>query len=98
LGFILTLTLQTNFGGHLQAATNLAASPVAWIDLTNCTATSSSLTFTDREAANCRLRFYRAACRNQGNGCGSAGPGTPGPKMTFLSFDNPANLGKLASN
>ncbi len=55
-GFVLTLTLATNFNYRLQAATNLA-SPVAWTDLTNYTATGSSLTFTDRTATNYRQRF-----------------------------------------
>ena len=57
-GFVLTLTLQTNFNYRLQAATNLA-SPVVWTDLTNYNATSSSLTFTDRTVTNYRTRFYR---------------------------------------
>ena len=59
-GFVLTLTLQTNFGYRLQATTNLAASPIVWTDLTNYSATNSSLTFTDRTATNFRTRFYRA--------------------------------------
>ena len=59
-GFVLTLTLATNFNYRLQATTNLGANPVVWIDLTNYSANSSSLTFTDRTATNYRLRFYRA--------------------------------------
>ena len=59
-GFVLTLTFATNFSYRVQAATNLAANPVAWIDLTNYAATNSSLTFTDRTATNYPLRFYRA--------------------------------------
>jgi len=58
-GFILTLTLQTNFSYRLQAATNLA-SPMVWTDLTNYNAVNPSLTFTDRLATNYRARFYRA--------------------------------------
>jgi hypothetical protein len=58
-GFIFNLTLQTNFNYRIQAATNLAANPVPWIDLTNFAAASSSLTFTDRTATNFRTRFYR---------------------------------------
>ena len=57
-GFVLALTIQTNFGYRLQAATNLA-SPVVWTDLTNYNATSASLTFTDHLATNYRIRFYR---------------------------------------
>ena len=58
-GFAFTLTLQTNFGYRVQAATNLGANPVVWTDLTNYTATNSALVFTDRTATNYRLRFYR---------------------------------------
>ena len=57
-GFAFSLTLQTNFGYRIQAATNLV-SPIVWTDLTNFTATNSSLVFTDRTATNYRLRFYR---------------------------------------
>jgi titin len=58
-GFIFNLTLQTNFNYRIQAATNLAANPIPWIDLTNFAVVSSSLTFTDRTATNFRARFYR---------------------------------------
>ena len=57
-GFAFSLTFQTNFGYHIQAATNLVA-PVAWLNLTNFTATNSSLVFTDRMATNYLARFYR---------------------------------------
>jgi hypothetical protein len=57
-GFVLGLTLATNFGYHLQAATNLAA-PITWVNLTNFTATSAALTFTDRTATNFPARYYR---------------------------------------
>ena len=57
-GFAFTLTLQTNFNYRIQAATNLVP-PVLWTDLTNFTALSSSLSFTDHSAANYRVRFYR---------------------------------------
>ena len=57
-GFAFSLTLQTNFGYRIQAATNLVA-PIAWSDLTNFIATDSSLVFTDRLATNYPLRFYR---------------------------------------
>ena len=58
-GYIFNLTLQTNFNYRIQAATNLAANPIPWTDLTNFTAASSSLTFTDRTATNFHTRFYR---------------------------------------
>ena len=58
-GFIFNLTLQTNFNYRIQATTNLSTNPVPWVDLTNFTAGSSSLLFTDRTATNYRLRFYR---------------------------------------
>jgi hypothetical protein len=58
-GFVFNLTFTTNFGYHIQATTNLAGSPVPWVNLTNFTATTSSLTFTDRTAASFRTRFYR---------------------------------------
>ena len=58
-GFIFNLTLVTNFSYHIQAATNLAANPIPWVNLTNFTASASSLTFTDRTATNFRTRFYR---------------------------------------
>jgi titin len=57
-GFAFSLTWQTNFSYHIQAATNLV-SPVAWTDLTNFTATNSPFPFTDHSATNFRVRFYR---------------------------------------
>jgi parallel beta-helix repeat protein len=57
-GFAFSLTLQTNFSYHIQAATNLVA-PVTWTDLTNFTATHSPFPFTDHSATNFRVRFYR---------------------------------------
>ena len=57
-GFAFSLTLQTNFSYHIQAATNLVA-PVTWTDLTNFTATNSPFSFTDHSATNFRVRFYR---------------------------------------
>jgi hypothetical protein len=50
-GFIFNLTLQTNFNYRIQAATNLAANPIPWIDLTNFAVVST--------ATNFRARFYR---------------------------------------
>ena len=58
-GFIFNLTFATNFSYHIQATTNLAAHPIPWVNLTNFTAASSALTFTDRTATNFRTRFYR---------------------------------------
>ncbi len=59
-GFIFSLTLVTNFSYHIQATTNLTGNPVPWVNLTNFTAASVSLLFTDRTATNFRTRFYRA--------------------------------------
>jgi len=58
-GFVFNLTFTTNFSYHIQATTNLSGSPVPWMNLTNFTAITSSLTFTDRTAASFRTRFYR---------------------------------------
>ena len=58
-GFVFTLTLATNFGYHIQTATNLSTNPIVWSNLTNFTAVNSSLTLTDRTATNYHLRFYR---------------------------------------
>jgi hypothetical protein len=57
-GFIFNLTFATNFSYHIQATTNLL-NPLAWVNLTNFTATNISLTFTDRAATNFHARFYR---------------------------------------
>jgi hypothetical protein len=56
--FTASLTLQTNFNYRIQTTTNLAASPVVWIDLTNFTATNSLFNFSDKNATN-KVRFYR---------------------------------------
>jgi titin len=58
-GFVFNLTFTTNFSYHIQATTNLSGSPIPWVNLTNFTAITSSLTFTDRAAASFRTRFYR---------------------------------------
>jgi hypothetical protein len=58
-GFIFNLTFATNFSYHIQTTTNLATNLVSWINLTNFTATSSSMLFTDRLATNSRPLFYR---------------------------------------
>ncbi len=57
-GFSFRLTVQTNFSYRIQATTNLAA-PIAWTDLTNFTATNSTVSFTDHSATTYRARFYR---------------------------------------
>jgi hypothetical protein len=58
-GFTFSLALQTNFTYRIQAATNLAAKPVLWVDLTNFTAASATFNFTDPAATNYSFRFYR---------------------------------------
>ncbi len=58
-GFIVNLTFETNFSYHVQGTTNLATDPIPWVNLTNFTATSSSMLFTDRAATNFGARFYR---------------------------------------
>lgn len=58
-GFAFNLTFSTNFSYHVQATTNLASNPIQWVNLTNFTATSVSLVFTDRTATAYRTRFYR---------------------------------------
>ena len=58
-GFAFNLTFTTNFSYHIQATTNLAGNPIPWVNLTNFTAITSSLTFTDRTATSFRTRFYR---------------------------------------
>ena len=58
-GFTFSLSLDTNFTYRIQAATNLAARPILWTDLTNFTARQLSVTFTDHSAATNRMRFYR---------------------------------------
>ena len=58
-GFAFNLTFSTNFSYHVQATTNLAANPVQWVNVTNFTATSVSLVYTDRTATSYHSRFYR---------------------------------------
>jgi hypothetical protein len=58
-GFVLRLEVQTNFPMRIQAATNLATNPIAWVTLTNFTPTNTPIQFTDRGATNYRMRFYR---------------------------------------
>jgi len=58
-GFVFNLSFTTNFSYHIQATTNLAPNAIQWVNLTNFTATSASLIFTDRTATSYRARFYR---------------------------------------
>ena len=58
-GFVFNITFATNFSYHIQAATNLAANPIGWVNLTNFTAANTSLIFTDRTATPYPARFYR---------------------------------------
>ena len=51
--------MQTNFSYRIQTATNLAANPIAWVDLTNFPAINPTTNFTDHSATNYPLRFYR---------------------------------------
>ena len=57
LSFTLSLNLGSSY--RIQATTNLVASPVPWVDLTNFVATNTPIQFTDRTATNYRARFYR---------------------------------------
>ena len=59
-GFSFIIAAQTNQIYRIQAATNLGANPVAWVDLTNLLATNALMPFTDRGATNRPKRFYRA--------------------------------------
>ncbi len=58
-GFTFTVSLATNFAYRMQAATNVDAPPITWVDLTNFTATNVLFPFIDRGATNYRARFYR---------------------------------------
>jgi titin len=59
-GFSFRIAAQTNQIYRIQAATNLGANPVAWVDLTNLLATNGLMPFTDHAATNLPKRFYRA--------------------------------------
>ena len=60
-GFAAQLTLNLGQSYHIQAATNLSMTPIAWITLTNFLAGNSPVQFTDPSATNHRSRFYRVA-------------------------------------
>lgn len=59
----LSAPISVEIGQHcrIQAATNLAAPPVNWTDLTNFTATTTNFFFLDPFASNYPVRFYRVA-------------------------------------
>ena len=59
-GFTAKLSLTVGQSYRVQATTNLAANPGAWIDLTNFVASATNFVFLDRSATNLPLRFYRA--------------------------------------
>jgi hypothetical protein len=59
-GFRFLIAAQTNQIYRIQAATNLGANPVVWVDLTNLLATNGLMPFTDHGATNRPMRFYRA--------------------------------------
>jgi parallel beta-helix repeat protein len=58
-GFTTKISLTIGQNYRVQAATNLAANPIAWTDLTNFIASATNLIFLDRNATNFPRRFYR---------------------------------------
>jgi parallel beta-helix repeat protein len=60
-GFSFTMSLQSNQSYTVEMTTNLAANPIVWTNLTNFTATNSTVPFTDHSATNktIKARFYR---------------------------------------
>jgi hypothetical protein len=58
-GFSANIAVTAGQSYHLQIATNLAAKPIAWTNLTNFVASGSNFDFTDSTATNSRARFYR---------------------------------------
>jgi hypothetical protein len=58
-GFVAQVSLTVGESYHFQTTTNLAASPIPWINLTNFTAAAPSFQFIDRTATNYPMRFYR---------------------------------------
>ncbi len=60
-GVVAEISLTPGQSYRIQAATNLGASPIEWQDLTNFTATATSLRFFDRLAPPAGQRFYRVA-------------------------------------
>ncbi len=60
-GFSFSMALQSNQNYTVQVATNLAANPILWSNLTIFTATNSTVPFTDHSATNktIKARFYR---------------------------------------
>ncbi len=58
-GFAASLLVVSGQSYHVQSATNLAAKPIAWINLTNFVAGGTNFSFLDRSATNSHARFYR---------------------------------------
>jgi hypothetical protein len=58
-GFAANISLTTGQSYHVQTATNLAANPIAWVNLTNFVAGATNYSFLDRSATNFHARFYR---------------------------------------
>jgi hypothetical protein len=60
-GFSFTMALQSNQSYTVEMTTNLASNPIVWTNLTNFTATNSTVPFTDHSATNktVKARFYR---------------------------------------
>jgi hypothetical protein len=59
-GFSFDLNLVTNQYYSIQVATNLAANPINWLDVTNFLATNPLVKITDLAATNGHARYYRA--------------------------------------
>ena len=58
-GFTAKLSLAIGQTYRVQAATNLGAHPIAWLDLTNFTASATNYLFLDPAATNYPARYYR---------------------------------------
>ncbi len=58
-GFTATVAVTIGQSYHIQAATNLAANPVIWTNLTSFTAANTLFQFVDPAATNSPARFYR---------------------------------------
>lgn len=58
-GFAANLSLTIGQSYHVQAATNLAASPITWATLSHFIANATNYLFLDPSSTNYRARFYR---------------------------------------
>jgi hypothetical protein len=58
-GFGASLLVASGQSYHVQSATNLAAVPIIWINLTNFVAGGTNVPFVDHSATDSRARFYR---------------------------------------